>query len=328
MRRRRFCGSLAALCAAGAPLAPTPAAEAFPTRPVRVISAYAAGGGPDLQLRQAAPTLGEMLSQPVVVENRVGAAGVLAAQYVAQQPPDGHTLLMGSNTHLIQKILQPELRFDPIADFAPVSNLATACAVLVVRRDGPYRTLRELVADVKARPDRMNYASGGIGTAAHLAGATLVALAGLKVTHIPLRGSIEIPGSLMREDTQFAFPVIGTALPQVRGGNLRALAVTSARRLPFLPQVPTLEEAFGTPLAVQESWFGIWAPARTPPSVLDVLNAAVARTARSPTVQSAFLDGGGEAVWSDSPSAFSAFIRDEHRKWAEIVKLAGLATVS
>jgi tripartite-type tricarboxylate transporter receptor subunit TctC len=317
---------MAATFASG--LLPAQAADAFPTRPVRIISSYAAGGGPDLQLRQAGPTLSEVMAQPVVIENKVGAAGVVAAQYVAQQAPDGYTLLMGSNTHLIQKILQPELHFDPIADFAPVSNLASACAVLVVRQDSLYRTLRDLVADVKAKPGRMNYASGGIGTSAHLAGATMAALAGLNVTHIPLKGSVEITGSLMREDTQFAFPVIGTALPQVRGGNLRALAVTSAQRLSSLPNVPTLRELYGTELAVQESWFGIWAPARTPSDVLDVLNMAIVRTARSPTVQAAFLEGGGEAVWSDSPQAFASFIRAENRKWAQIVKLAGLTATS
>ena len=322
MRRRPFLGALAAPLVAG--VRPARAADPFPSRSVRVISSYAVGGGPDIQLRQAAPTLGEMLARPVLVENKVGAAGVVAVQYVAQQPADGHTLLMGSNTHLIQKILQPELRFDPIADFAPVSNLATACTVLVVRHDGPYRTLRDLVADARARPERMNYASGGIGTSAHLAGATLAALAGMKVTHIPLKGSVEIAASLMREDTQFAFPVAGTALPQVRGGNLRALAVTSAQRLPFLPAVPTLEEFFGTRLAVQESWFGIWAPAGTPPAVLEMLNAAVVRTVRTLSVQVAFLEGGGEAVWSDSPQAFASFVRAEHRRWAESVRLVGL----
>lgn len=196
MRKRPFLGALATPLVAG--VRPAGAAELFPSRSVRIISSYAAGGGPDIQLRQAAPTLGEMLAQPVLVENKVGAAGVIAAQYVAQQPADGHTLLMGSNTHLVQKILQPELRFDPIADFAPVSNLATACTVLVVRHDGPYRMPRNLVADARARPEWINYASGGIGTSAHLAGATLAALAGLKITHIPLKGSVEIVASLMR----------------------------------------------------------------------------------------------------------------------------------
>jgi tripartite-type tricarboxylate transporter receptor subunit TctC len=322
MQRRHFC--LAASALALGPLAAR-AADAFPTKPVRVISPYAAGGGPDVQLRQAGPTLGEALGQPVVIENKVGAAGVLAAQYVAQQPPDGYTLLMGSNTHLIQKILQPDLKFDPLADFAPVSNLAASPTVLVVRADAPWQRLEDLVADLKARPGQANYGSGGIGTSAHLAGATLASLAGLKVTHIPLKGSVEIAASLLRGDTQYAFPVAGTGIPQVKGGKLRALAVTSRRRLAQLPEVPTLHERLANELAVQESWFGMWAPAKTPPAIIATLHAAATRTLKSPSVQAAFEAAGNTAAASESPQAFADFVRSENRKWAEIVKLAGVS---
>jgi tripartite-type tricarboxylate transporter receptor subunit TctC len=325
MDRRHFC--LAASAFAAAPWA-AHAADAFPTKPVRVISPYAAGGGPDVQLRQAGPTLGEALGQAIVIENKVGAAGVLAAQYVAQQAPDGYTLLMGSNTHLIQKILQPDLKFDPIADFVAVSNLASSPTVLVVRADAPWQTVEELIADLRAKPGQANYGSGGIGTSAHLAGATLASLAGLKVTHIPLKGSVEIAASLMRGDTQYAFPVAGTGVPQVKGGKLRALAVTGRKRLPQLPDVPTLHERLKNELAVQESWFGLWAPARTPEAVVATLNAAVVKTAKTPSVQAAFEAAGNEATASDSPQAFAAFVRSENRKWAEIVKLAGITAAS
>jgi len=321
MDRRSFCWAASAL--ALGPL-PVRAADGFPSKPVRVISPYAAGGGPDVQLRQAGPALGEALGQSIVIENKVGAAGVLAAQYVAQAAPDGYTLLMGSNTHLIQKILQPELKFDPIADFVPVSNFAASPTVLVVRADSPYQTLEDLVADAKAKPGQMNYGSGGIGTSAHLAGATLTSLAGLKVTHIPLKGSVEIAASLLRGDTQFAFPVAGTGVPQVKGGKLRALAVTSRQRLRQLPEVPTLNERLKNELAVQESWFGLWAPARTPPEVVAVLFAAATRTLKTPALQAAFEAAGNEAAISESPQAFAAFVRSENRKWAEIVKLAGV----
>jgi len=325
MDRRSFCRAAPAL--ALVPLA-LHASPGYPARPVRVISPYAAGGGPDVQLRQAGPTLGEALGQPIVIENKVGAAGVLAAQYVAQQAPDGYTLLMGSNTHLILTILQPDLRFDPIADFAPVSNLASSPTVLVVRADSPWRSVEDLIADARARDGQMNYGSGGIGTSAHLAGATLASLAGLKVTHIPLKGSVEIAASLLRGDTQFAFPVAGTGIPQVQGGKLRALAVTSRKRLPQLPDVPTLHERLNNELAVQESWFGMWAPAKTPPGILTVLHAAVAKTVRSPAIQSAFQAAGNEAVLSESPQAFADFVRSENRKWAEIVKLTGVTVNS
>ena len=320
MDRRAFCAATAALTLS--PIAGR-AQQGFPGKAVRIISPYAAGGGPDVQLRQAGPSLGEALGQPVVIENKVGAGGVLAAQYVAQQPADGYTLLMGSNTHLIQKAMQPELKFDPIADFAPISNLASSPTVLVVNADSPYRRLDDLIADARARQGQMNYGSGGIGTSAHLAGATLVSLAGLKVTHIPLRGSVEITSSLLRGDTQFAFPVAGTALPQVKGGKLRALAVTSRARLTELPDVPTLHELLKSDLAIQESWFGIWAPARTPQDILLTVNAAVRKVTASPVLKSAYESVGNEATASASPQAFAAFVRTEAVKWGEIVTMAG-----
>jgi tripartite-type tricarboxylate transporter receptor subunit TctC len=276
-----------------------------------------------VQLRQAAPALSEVLGQSVVIENKVGAGGVLAAQYVAQQQPNGYTLLLGSNTHIIQKAMDPSLKFDPIADFAPVSNLASSPTVLVVNAESPYKKLDDLIADAKARPGQLNYGSGGIGTSAHLAGATLVSLTGIKATHIPLKGSVEIAASLLRGDTQFAFPVAGTGVPQVKGGKLRALAVTSRERLKELPDVPTLNELLHNDLAIQESWFGIWAPARTPPEVLATLNAAVRKVASAPALRQAYEAVGNEATPSESPQAFADFVRSETRKWTDIVKLAG-----
>lgn len=297
------------------------AADAFPARPVRVIIPYAAGGGPDVLARQFGPVLGEALGQAVVLENKVGAAGVLAAQFVAQQPADGYNLLMGSNTHLIQKLLQPDLRFDPIGDFKPVSNMAASPTVMVVRADGPHRKVEDVIAAAKAKPGTMNYSSGGIGTSAHLAGATLVSLAGLAATHIPLKGSVEITASLLRGDTEFAFPVAATGIPQVKGGKLRALAVTSDQRLKELPDVPTLKEVLKNDLAVQESWFGYWAPANTPADVVGKLHAAISKGLADPAVKAKFEAAGNVVASSESPQAFAAFVRSENRKWAEIVKL-------
>lgn len=322
MHRRTFCkASLAAtaLFAAG-----VHATETFPAKPLRVIVPYAAGGGPDLQVRQIAPKFGEALGQAIVVENKVGAAGVLAAQYVAQAAPDGYTLLMGSNTHLIQKIMQPELKFDPLNDFIPVSNMGASPTVMVVRADSPYKTVEDVIAAAKANPGKMNYCSGGIGTSAHLAGATLVSLAGLKATHIPLKGSVEITASLLRGDTDFAFPVAGTGVPQVKGGKLRALAVTSAARLKELPDVPTLVEVMRNDLAVQESWFGFWAPVRTPVDVVNKIHAAANKVLLDPVLRALFESSGSTTVVTESAQAFAAFVRAENRKWAEIVRLTGV----
>jgi tripartite-type tricarboxylate transporter receptor subunit TctC len=276
-------------------------------------------------MRQIGPKLGEAIGQAMVVENKVGAAGVLAAQFVAQSAPDGYTLLMGSNTHLLQKILQPELKFDPLGEFAPVCNIALSPTVMVVRTDGPYKKAEDVIAAGKANPGKMNYGSGGIGTGAHLAGATLVSLAGLKATHIPLKGSVEITASLLRGDIDFAFPVAGTGVPQVKGGRLRALAVTSAARLKELPDVPTLHEVLRNELAIQESWFGFWAPAKTPADVIARVHTAANKVLSDPAVKAQFEAAGNTTAMSDSPQAFAAFIRSENRKWADIVKLTGVS---
>jgi tripartite-type tricarboxylate transporter receptor subunit TctC len=258
------------------------------------------------------------------MENKVGAGGVLAAQYVAQQPADGYTLLMGSNTHLIQKALQPDLKFDLVNDFVPVNNMAASPTVMVVRADGPYKRVEDVIAAAKAKPGKMNYCSGGIGTSAHLAGATLVSLAGLKATHIPLKGSVEITSSLLRGDTDFAFPVAATGIPQVKGGKLRALAVTSAQRLKELPDVPTLKEVLKNDLAVQDSWFGFVAPAGTPPAVAAKLHAAINKVLADPGVKATFEAAGNRPAMTDSPQAFAAFVKEENRKWHDIVKLTGV----
>lgn len=313
---KRICAGILAVAAAVCH------AQEFPAKPVHLIVPYAAGGGPDLQARQFAPRFAEALGGTVIVENKVGAAGVLAAQYVAQQKPDGYTLLLGSNTHLIQKHLQPDLKFDPVADFTPVSNMGSSPTVLVVRADHPAKTVQDLAAALKARSGQMNYGSGGIGTSAHLAGATFVAVAGAKAVHIPLKGSVEIAGSLLRGETDFAFPVTSTGVPQVKGGKLRALAVTGARRLPELPDVPTLAEAMKNDLLVQESWFGVWAPARTPPEVIRRLFAATVKALADPELQKQFQAMGGSAAASQSPEAFAAFVKRENAKWGEIVKLS------
>lgn len=324
MQRRSFCLAGAVLAAGGQRVW---AAEPFPSRAVKVISPYAAGGGPDVQLRQFAPSMGEALRQTVVVENKVGAGGVLAAQFVATATADGYTLLMGSNTHLIQKSLQPQLRFDPVTDFVGVSNMAASPTVLVVSADAPYKSMDDLVGALRKSAGGMNYGSGGIGTSAHLAGATFLTLNNLSATHVPLKGSVEIAASLLRGDTQFAFPVAGTGVPHVKGGKLRALAVTSRQRLAQLPEVPTLNELMNNELTVQESWFGIWAPAKTPPEAVAALHAASVAALRLPAIRSAFENAGNLAVPSDSPQAFTAFVRSEQRKWAEIVRLTG-ATAS
>ncbi|MES2412605.1 MAG: tripartite tricarboxylate transporter substrate-binding protein [Pseudomonadota bacterium] len=322
MDRRSFCLSTfsAALLASGG----ARAADPYPNKPVRIIVPYAAGGGPDVLARQFGPRLGEALGQAVVVENKVGAGGVLAAQFVATAPADGYTTLMGSNSHLIQKILQPSLKFEPVTDFIPVTVIGTSPTVLVVAANSPYKSVEELLAAVKASPGKMNYSSGGIGSGAHFGGATLMSLSGGRATHVPLKGSVEIPLSLMRGDTDFAFAIAGTAIPQVKGGKLRALAVTSAAPLKELPGVPTLNSVMRSELTVQEFWFGLWLPAKSPAEAVSKLYASTSRALADPAVKQMFEASGNMVMQSDSPQADAAFVRNEFRKWTEITRLTGV----
>ena len=313
-----------------APMAALPgfalAADAFPTRPVKLIVSWAAGGGPDVQARQFGQKLGEVLGQPVVIDNKVGAAGVLGAQFVAQSAPDGYTMLLAANTHLIQKVMQPSLRFDPLTEFKPIGLLGASPSIMVVKADSPYQTVEDVIAAAKASPGKLNYCSGGVGSAAHLVGATMASLAGIKVAHIPLRGSVEITASLMRGDTDFSFPIAGTGIPQTRpGGKLRALAISSAKRLPELPQLPTLREVFKNDLAVQEAWFGFWAPAHTPDGVVRKLYETCAQANSDPALVKTLAEGGTTVMTSASPKAFAEFVAADYRKWVEIVKLTGIS---
>jgi len=323
MHRRKFC-----LGALGAGLlvrtAASQAAQIYPSRAVRVVVPYPAGGGPDIMMRQFGPALGAALGQPVVVENKVGAGGVLAAQYVANAPADGYTVLMGSNSHLIQKILQPKLNFDPVNDFIPVTIMGTSPSVLVVAASSPYRTVQDLIAALTANPGKMNYGSGGVGSAAHLGGATFVSLLKAKATHVPFKGSVEIPLSLLRGDTEFAFTIAGTAIPQTKGGKLRALAVTSREPLAELPGVPTLHEVLNSDLAVQEFWFDFWLPKNAPKLAVDTLYSATTKALANDSVTRQFAAGGINVVHSASPQADAAFVRSEYQKWVNIIKLAGV----
>jgi len=303
-------------------LAATGVAQTYPAKPVHIVVPFAAGGGLDVSTRQFGLKLSEIIRQPVVVENKVGAAGVLGAMSVRTAAPDGYTFLLGSNSPLIQKHLNPDLKFDPMADFAPVANMASTPTVLVVRAEHPARSMQEVIEIAKKNPGKMNYGSGGIGTAAHLAGASFVTLAGLDAVHVPLRGSVEITASLLRGDTDFAFPVAGTAIPHVKSGKLRALATTSTQPMKQLPDVPTLAATFKNDLYIQESWFGLWAPAKTPAAVLKAMHAAAWKALADPQLQQQFEAAGSPVATSESPEAYAAFVKSENAKWAKIVKLA------
>jgi len=299
-------------------------AQPYPSRPVKLVVPFAAGGGPDVEARRFAPKLAEALGGSVVVENRVGAAGIVAAEVVAQAPPDGYTLLMGSMSQIVQKILRPAAKFDPHASFAPVSLTSSASAVLIVLADSPFKSAKELEEAIRARPGQFNYGSGGVGTAAHIAGATFASLQKLNALHIPYRGSVEIMPALLGGQIQFAFPIAGTGVPQVKAGKARALGVLSAKRLPSLTEVPTMKELFGDELYVQDFWGGVWAPAGTPPAVIARLFAATRQAHADAGLREQYRAGGSEVELSNSPEEFAAFMKAETAKWTRLIQLAGV----
>ncbi|MBU3619385.1 tripartite tricarboxylate transporter substrate binding protein [Polynucleobacter sp. JS-Fieb-80-E5] len=296
----------------------------FPSSPIRIVCPYAAGGGPDIQLRQSVPYLGDTFKQTVIIENKVGAGGVLATQFTAQSTPDGYTLLLGSNIQLIQKIIKPEISINPLTDFAPISNMYSFPTIMVVSADSPYKRVEDVIAAAKANPGSLNYGSGGIGTSAHIAGATFVTLNNLKVVHIPLKGSVEIATSLLRGDTQFAFPIAGTAVPLIKGGKVRALAVTSKNRILQLPDVPTLNEVMKNELTIQESWFGMWAPIKTPRDKIDTLFQGITMALNNKALKTTFEEAGNSITLSSSPQSFGQYMISENKKWVEIIRLTGI----
>lgn len=297
----------------------------WPQRTVRLVVPYAAGGGPDLLARQLADKLGPRLGQTVIVENKVGAGGVVGAETVAQAAPDGYTLMLGASTHVTQKLLAPQARFDPLTGFTHVIRVSTSPSLLVVSASAPYRSVGDLVAAARREPGRLNYASGGVGSAAHLCGAALAVAAGMEVVHVPYRGSVEILPSLANGDTHFAFPVAATALPLAADGKLRVLATTGAARLPMLPAVPTLREAMGRDELVLDAWSGLWAPAGLPDAIAARLHAETLKALADPQVAQAFAAGGSAIAPTRSPDEFTRFVLAETAKYAKLIVAARIA---
>ncbi|MFJ4289031.1 tripartite tricarboxylate transporter substrate-binding protein [Cupriavidus sp. NPDC089707] len=318
--RRLLLKSLLALPAAavlGSPPAAL-AADAYPNRPIRLVVPYAAGGGPDIQTRKLAEVLARELGQPIVVENRVGAGGILAAEFLAQQPADGYTLMLGASTHVTQKLLQSSAKFDPVK-FTHVIRIGVSPAVLLVSASSPYRTVADLVAAARRAPGALNYASGGIGSAAHVSGAAFAAAAGIDAVHVPYKGSVEIVPSLIKGDTQFGFPVATTAIPQIASGKVRALAVASASRSAALPDVPTLNETLGRKDLDLDSWSGVWAPPNLPRPIVAQLHAAILKALADPGLRRLYTEMGAVIAPTPTPEAFSRLVADETARIRQVI---------
>jgi len=295
-------------------------AQTFPTQPIRIVIGYAAGGTTDILARSLAEQLSKILSQSVIVENKAGAAGNLAAAYVAQAKQDGHVLFMATlASHGINPALyKTGLGYDPVKSFEPVSMVAAIPMLLVVNPKLPIQSVPDLIAYAKQHPGKLNYASSGNGSPVHLAGAIFADAAKIDVAHIPYRGGAIANTSVMSGDTQYTFASMPAALPQVQAGKLRALAVTTKARSPQLPAIPSVEEAGNLPGYDINTWDALLAPKGTSPDVIATLNAAVRQALKSPELAKRF-EGEGAVPDTSTPQALAAYIDAELLKWAAVV---------
>ncbi len=310
---------LATALAAAATLV-APMAHAFPDKTVTIVVPTAPGGGNDAMARIIAQKLGPLLGQTVVVDNKAGANGAIAAEYVARAPADGHVLMFGYiATHAMNPALQ-KLRYDPVADFAPIGLVGYSPTLMVANNAAPFKDVKELVAQLKAKPDRYAYASAGNGTAPHFAAELFLMNAGVSMLGVPYKGSAPAITDTIAGQTQVMFPSFFTALPQVKGEKLRALAIAGPKRSPQLPNVPTLKEMGVDGVDVQQ-WYGIFAPAKTPKAVVDQLNKALNQVLNDKDTIKRIEDQGAD-VDTSSPEQFGQLVKNEVSKWTAVVQKA------
>ncbi|AEG94035.1 Bug family tripartite tricarboxylate transporter substrate binding protein [Ramlibacter tataouinensis] len=304
--------------------APNGEADAYPNKPVRIIVPFAAGGSTDVVARLLADKLAVELKQPFVVDNRGGAGGNIGADAVAKAPADGYTLLMGTTGVLaINGHLYKNMSYDAARDFAPVSYTSLITNILVVPPTVPARSVAELVALAKGKPGTLSFASSGAGSSTHLSAELFKAMAGVDIMHVPYKGSSQALTDVMAGQVTMLFDNAPSSMGFVQQGKLRALAVTSTKRLPSLPDVPTLDEA-GIKGYESLSWSGIVAPAATPPVIVAKLNGAIDRVLKMDEVRQKFAAMGVEPV-GGPPEAFTRHMRAENEKWGKLIKTAGIA---
>lgn len=318
MRKGRVarCAALAlALCAAQ-----SAAAQAYPTKPVRLIVPFAPGGPNDILARLIGQKLAESWGQQVIVDNRPGGGTVIGTEIAVRSAPDGYTLLMISTSHTSNPSLR-KLPYDPIRDLEPVILLASGPNVVLAHPSVPARSVKELIALARARPEQVAYGSGGIGTSTHLSGAMLAQMAGVKMIHVPYKGAGPATLELLSGQISWMVGTLLPSMPHIRSARLRALAVTSAKRSAVLPEVPPVADTL--PGFEAMSWYGVAAPGATPPELVARLNREIARQLGAPDVRERIAAEGTEVI-GGSPQEFAAFYRSEIEKWAKVIRAAGL----
>ena len=294
----------------------------YPNHQIKIISPFATGGIADGFSRIIAQGLSEAYGQPVIVENKTGGGGNIGADFVAKSPADGYTLIMGSiGTHAVNPYLVKSMPYDPFKDFMPVAFVLDAEGLLAVNPSVPVRNVSELINYIKANPGKVSYGSGGIGTASHLAGELFILTAKVDMTHIPYKGNALAITDLIGGQTQLMFATMPTILPYVKSDKLRGLAVTGATRDPSTPDLPSISETL--PGFDVKNWIGLFAPAGTPPAVVNKLNAEVGKIMQQPAVQKK-LESEGAKYYAMSPEAFGSFQKKESARWGKIIKSAGI----
>ena len=317
---RRTATLVLAMTAGLAP-AGSAAADEYPSRPLRVVVPFSPGGAVDGPMRIIAEQLSKRLGVGVIVDNRPGAGATIGSEVVAKAPPDGYTLLLASQTNAISATLYPKLAYDAIEDFAPVSLIGREPGVVVVNPALPVKTLQEFIAYVKARPGQIDFASSGNGSGQHLFTALLASMTGMKMNHVPYRGSGQGTTDLIAGTVQMAIAGTAGMVGHIRAGRLRALAVTGARRSPELPDVPTVIEA-GVPGYEAYVWMGLLAPKGTPAPIIDRLHRELTRVLATSEVKNYMSTAGIEIVGS-TPSEFGTFFRSEKERWARVIRETG-----
>jgi tripartite-type tricarboxylate transporter receptor subunit TctC len=300
----------------------TAAAQAYPTKPVRMVVPFPAGGATDIVGRLIAQKLSEAWRQQVFVDNRAGAGGTIGSDVAARAPADGYTILMGtSSTHAIAPSLYSKLPYDPVRDFAPITLVASATVLLAVHPSVPAKNVRELIALAKKQPNALSFASSGTGGISHLIGEHFKSLAGIQMLHVPYKGDTPALIDLTAGQVSLMFGTAVSFLPHVKAGRLNALAVTNPKRSPTLPKIPTISES-GLPGFEALQWFGLFAPAGTPKEVISKLHGEIVKSLQLPDVQER-LTGLGADVVGNTPEEFAAFLKADAAKWAKVVKESG-----
>jgi len=319
MRGKRVLNALllVACFAAGAALA-----QSYPSKPLRMVVPFPPGGSADILGRSVGQKLGERLGQPVVIDNRPGAGASIGAKAVAEAPADGYTLLLGTVSSHAMSPATNTVGYDPVKDFTPIAEIASIPFVVLVHPGVPVKNIAELVALAKSKPGQVTYASAGSGTSNHLAGELLGMAAGIKMLHVPYKGSAPALNDLLGGQVNAMFDLQLTAMPQIKSGKVRALAMTGAKRSALLPELPTVREA-GVPGYEVTAWFGFFGPAGVPKPIVDRLNAELNAIMKLPDIRAKFAELGVETE-SGSAEEFAGFVRGEAGKWAAVIKAAGI----